>query len=93
MRRRTGARSAHRLLALLVLTTSIGCAPTVDILGVYFPGWLVSAITGLVFSYLAVFWLGRRARSRRLAESGLLFVSLVVASSLAVWWAAFSGGF
>ncbi|MGI9591424.1 MAG: YtcA family lipoprotein [Myxococcota bacterium] len=67
-----------------------GCAPSVNILGVYFPGWLVSTVTGVVTSYGIVLWLARRPASRELADSGLFFVSLVLGIALAVWWVFFS---
>jgi hypothetical protein len=38
-----------------------------------------------------VYWLGRRAGARPLAESGLFFVSLTVGIALCVWWVFFSG--
>ena len=68
-----------------------GCAPSVNVAGVYFPGWLVSAVTGVVTSYGVVMWLARRPASRPLADSGLFFVSLVAGIALAVWWLFFSG--
>jgi hypothetical protein len=68
-----------------------GCSPTVDLAGVYFPGWLVSTVAGLAAAYGIVLWLGRLPAARGLAESGLFFVSLVVSIALAVWWACFSG--
>jgi hypothetical protein len=81
---------ARTLLTTFVITSCLACAPTVNVLGVYFPGWLVSTLGGVVFGYAIVYSLGRRSGSRRLAESGLLFVSLVVGGSLAIWWTAFS---
>ena len=69
----------------------VGCAPTVDLAGVYFPGWLISIIAGVAASYGIVLWLSRRSETRSLADSGLLFLSLVVGIALAVWWVAFSG--
>ena len=80
-----------RLALLLVLASPLGCAPTVDVAGVYFPGWLVSAITGVAASYLVVIGLGRRSGTRGLADSGLLFLSLAVGIALAAWWVGFSG--
>jgi hypothetical protein len=71
--------------------SSLGCAPTVNVLGVYFPAWLVSAVVGLVVAYALVWWLGRRPRQRALAQSGLLFCSLTVSVGLLVWWIFFSG--
>ena len=84
-------RQAHRDVALLGLLAPAGCAPTVNVAGVYFPGWLVSTVTGVVVSYGVVFWLGRRPASRELADSGLFFVSLVVGIAFALWWLFFSG--
>lgn len=69
----------------------MGCAPTLDVLGVYFPGWLVSAVVGLVVAYAVVWGLGRRPGARALAQSGLLFCSLTVLLGLLFWWAVFSG--
>lgn len=68
----------------------VGCAPTVNVLGVYFPAWLVSAVVGLVVAYAGVWWLGRRPGERALAQSGLLFCSLTVGVGLIVWWILFS---
>jgi len=76
---------------LLALATSVGCAPTVNVLGVYFPGWLISAVAGLVVAYAVLWWLGRRRTARALAQSGLLFCSLTATVSLLIWWLFFSG--
>ncbi len=78
-------------LLLLAMVASPGCAPTLNVAGVYFPGWLVSALAGVVAAYLVVLSLGRRSKTRAIADSGLLFVSLVVGIGLCVWWAGFSG--
>lgn len=78
-------------VALLALAAGAGCAPTVDILGVYFPAWLVSGVVGLVASYALVVALGRRAATRELAQSGVLFCSLSVGLALALWWVFFQG--
>jgi hypothetical protein len=68
----------------------VGASPTVDLLGVYFPGWLVASAIALVLSYALVRWLGRRATTRTLGQSGLFFCSLSLASTLALWWIFFS---
>jgi len=73
------------------VATSLSCAPTVNVFGVYFPAWLVSAVVGLLSAYALVVWLGRRPGRRELAQSGLLFCSLTVAVSLLTWWIFFSG--
>jgi hypothetical protein len=82
--------SPIRLIPTLsFLVCSWGCAPTLDVAGVYFPGWLVSAIAGVAISYGIVVWLARRPGSRNPAGSGLLFSSLSVGLALAIWWVCF----
>ena len=83
-------RSARGAACALGLAASLGCAPTLNVLGVYFPAWLVSAVVGLVAAYAVVWWMGRRPGQRALAQSGLLFCSLTVMVSLLVWWIFFS---
>jgi hypothetical protein len=84
-----GARSLRNSSSVLVFA-ALGCAPTVDVLGVYFPPWLVSAAAGLVVAYATLRWLGRRPSTRSLAQSGLLFCSLTVVAGLLIWWVFFS---
>ena len=86
-----GNRPIRRVVGTLVLAASAGCAPTLDVLGVYFPGWLVASVSGVAASYLVVIGLGRHTGTRSLADSGLLFLSLAAGIALAVWWAGFSG--
>jgi hypothetical protein len=76
---------------VLLPLASIGCAPTLDVQGVYFPAWLVSAIVGLASAYSLVWWIGRRPARRALAQSGVFFCSLTVSVSMLVWWIFFSG--
>jgi amino acid transporter len=84
------ARSAPGVACALGLSISLGCAPTINVLGVYFPPWLVSGVLGLVAAYTIVGWMGRRPGARVLAQSGLLFCSLTVIVSLLIWWIFFS---
>lgn len=84
-------RGRPQVALLLWLLAPAGCAPTVNVAGVYFPGWLVSTVTGVVVSYGVLLWLGRRPAARELADSGLFFLSLLVGVALAVWWLFFSG--
>ncbi len=85
-----GGRRSPGPLPVLAALGPLGCAPTVDVLGVYFPGWLVSTLVGFVASYGIVASLGRWRSVRELADSGLLFLGLVAAIALAVWWVCFA---
>jgi hypothetical protein len=76
---------------VLLVVLLAGCEPVIDVAGVYFPGWLVSAVVGVVAAYGIVLGLGRSSKGRPLADSGIFFVSLVVGIALAVWWVVFSG--
>ena len=89
--KRRGDCPIRQLVTLFWLTAPAGCAPTLDVVGVYFPGWLVSTVTGVAASYGIVLWLGRRPATAGLADSGLFFMSLAVGIALAVWWVCFSG--
>lgn len=62
----------------------------VDVAGVYFPGWLVSTVSGVVVSYGVVVWLGRSSRAPTLADSGLFFLGLIAVVALGTWWIFFS---
>jgi len=89
--RRFAGRGTRRLAPACLHVAIGGCAPTVDVAGVYFPGWLVSIFAGVVVAYGIVLSLSRRSETRSLAESGLLFLSLVVGIALAIWLVVFSG--
>ena len=78
------------LSSLSLLVSLAGCEPVFDVAGVYFPGWLVSAVVGVFAAYGIVVGLGRSSKRRPLADSGIFFVSLVTIIALAVWWACFS---
>jgi hypothetical protein len=85
-----GHPAALLCLALTLLGTATGCDPSVSVGGVYFPGWLVSVIAGVVSAYGIVIALSHRPQTKELADSGLLFLGLVVGIALLVWWIFFS---
>lgn len=79
------------LSSLSLVVSLAGCEPVIDVAGVYFPGWLVSAVVGVVAAYGIVLGVGRSSKGRPLADSGIFYVSLVAGIALTVWWACFSG--
>jgi hypothetical protein len=85
-----GERPSRWIASGILLAVPTGCEPALDVLGVFFPGWLVSTVIGVAGSYGIVAWLGRRPDTRALAGSGLFFVGLLAAIALATWWLLFS---
>ena len=93
--RSRGPSSLHtrkiRAITSLALTQWLaGCAPTTSVGGVYVPGWLLSAVLGIVGAYAIVVILARRASTRALADSGLFFLALFTLLSMASWWVLYS---
>ena len=88
--RRTPGLTSRLVLYWLLLIALSGCEPIVNIEGVYFPGWLVSTVVGVVSSYGIVVFLSLNPKTRNLGDSGLFFISLVVGIALSVWWLFFS---
>jgi len=79
---------AKRWLVLTALcTTSCGRAPSFDILGSFFPAWMVCLISGLVLTVLAR-WLLLRLHIE-LAIPVLTYPSLAALFTLALWLAFF----
>jgi hypothetical protein len=82
-----------RLRSLLVPATAglllAGChsthAPTVDILGSYFPAWIICIVIGLFLTILArQFLIGFRL-DPHLRPAPLVYVCLTICFTLAVW--------
>ncbi len=53
-----------------------GCSPELDVAGVYFPGWLLSAVVGLLFAAVVATILGRHSATRDLGQNGVFFLAL-----------------
>jgi len=86
----TRTRNLHAAFVSSPLAMITGCASPVDMMGVYFPGWLVAFIVSVAASYAFIIWLGSRPAGKDLADSGLFFVGLVASVALSVWWVCFS---
>jgi hypothetical protein len=78
--------------ALLLSTTALGSAgchhahsPTVDVLGSYFPAWLICIVAGLLLTIVTrqVFLLVKLAGHLRPAP--LVYLCLMICFTLAVW--------
>jgi hypothetical protein len=78
-----------RCVLLLSVGFSTGCsqAPSFDIIGSFFPAWLVCLVVALLLT-VAAYWLLLRARLA-LALPVLTYPSLTVLFTLALWFAFF----
>ncbi len=91
MKSRRCSGGIARAVVVSVAPLASGCSPTLNVLGVYFPAWLLSVVIGLVMAYATVWWLGRNPRTRSLAQSGLFFCSLAAVTGMLFWGIAFAG--
>jgi hypothetical protein len=88
---RRDRNSARRTVMMSMLAMTLtACNPTINLYGVYAPGWLVAGAAGFVLSYLSVGVLARFGSSRPLADSGLFFCSLGTILAYFVWLGFFS---
>ena len=76
-------RSSFGLLFAVMLSTSCSRAPSFDILGSFFPAWLVCLAVSLLLT-LAAHWLLLRARVE-LALPILSYPSLTMLFTFAIW--------
>jgi hypothetical protein len=84
------SRDSHRTLAVFLATTGLtGCsrAPAFDVLGSFFPAWLLCLVVGVLLSF------GARRLLLRLgiviAVPMLTYASLTVLFACALWLACF----
>jgi hypothetical protein len=85
-----GRWKATSLVLVGLLAQALGCAPTVNVLGTYFPPSLVCAAFGLISTYLLVRILAAKPALRPLAQSALAFASLTIIMGFLAWWSLFS---
>jgi hypothetical protein len=72
------------LLAALFLT---GCSrnPNVEIVGSYFPGWMISLVLGVVLTMLAHTWLRRRYPTQEFGHPALIYPALLTLFTCLLW--------
>lgn len=79
----------HRRVALLGALTSVltGCAraPSVDVLGSFFPIWMVCASTAVILTFFARKLLLRYKLESHVGPVALFYPSLVILFSCLLW--------
>ena len=78
----TVRRSAY---AVLVLTCGCGIAPSVNILGSFFPAWLISIVTGVVLTVLVRQVFVATKVAPYLRPGGLVYPCLACLLIFATW--------
>jgi hypothetical protein len=66
-------------------------APSVNILGSFFPAWLISIVLGLVLTAIARRVLVATNTAGHLRPAGLAYTSLALVLTFASWWLVFGG--
>ena len=84
-------RDGHRRFASpaisLFVAFAAGCSrnPNVDIIGSYFPGWMVALAIGLVLTLAAHYLLRRFGMDHAIGHPAIIYPSLVVLFTCLLW--------
>jgi len=73
------------------LRQAFSCASEVNILGAFFPAWMISIVLGLVLSALLRAVFVRTGLEPHLGPPALIYPCLVIVLTLSLWLAVFSG--
>ena len=92
-RRSPSRPTVPRLLCVSCTLSVGGCArsPTVNILGSFFPAWLISIVTGLVLALIAWRVLIATGVAPYLTPAGLVYPCLAALLIFASWLVLFGG--
>ena len=73
--------------AVLAATITTGCAhaPSISVLGAYFPDWLFCIVLGTVLTIITYVILNRAQRAHLLWPPALVYPSLLTLFSLSAW--------
>ena len=80
-------KALHLSLTILTALLLAGCAhsPTLDVLGSYFPAWMICIVLGLVLAVITRQLLIGFKLHVHLWLAGLVYVCLTVLWTMAVW--------
>ena len=82
----------RRLVCLGALSaTGCGLSPSVNILGSFFPAWLISIVTGLLLALVAWRVLVATGIAPHLTPAGLVYPCLAMLLIFATWLVLFNG--
>jgi hypothetical protein len=84
-RKRRAMRWIVAALATAILTGGCAIAPSVSLLGAYFPDWLFCIVAGVVLTVIVYLILKQAQYGERLGPPVVFYPTLVTLFSLAVW--------
>ena len=88
---REGGNLCRRAAIALILLSLAGCsrAPSFNVLGSYFPGWIACLILGVLTTSLAHLILSRMSLERHLPWLPLFYLSMTTLVACSLWLIAF----
>jgi uncharacterized membrane protein len=81
-------KTAWHLVAPIIATLLVtGCSrnPNVEIVGSYFPGWMISLAVGVVLTVVAHTLLRKRGMERAIGQPVLIYPGMVIVLTCALW--------
>jgi YtcA family len=72
-------------VAAAMLTTGCASAPSINVLGAYFPDWLFCIVAGVVLAVIIYRFLGRTPYGDRIGPTAVIYPTLVAFLALVVW--------
>lgn len=72
-------------VATVILTAGCTSAPSVSVVGAYFPDWLFCLVAGVVLAIAVYLILGRTQYSDRVGPAAVVYPALVTFFALIVW--------
>jgi hypothetical protein len=84
-KRRRTLRAVGTAAVAASLTSACSIAPSVDVVGAYFPDWLFCIVAGVVLAIVVFKVLSRAPDSRRFGPPAVIYPTLVTLFALVVW--------
>jgi YtcA family len=72
-------------VAAAMLTTGCASAPSINVLGAYFPDWLFCIVAGVVLAVIVYRILGRTPYGDWVGPTAVIYPTLVTFLALVVW--------
>ncbi len=80
-------KARHLVASIVVALIPAGCGrnPNVEIVGSYFPGWMISLSVGVMLTVFAHTLLRKRGMERAIGQPVLIYPGMVIVLTCALW--------